>query len=354
MSAVPILREIIEETAVEPEPNAAEQESSVVAAAEPVDADIWPARRAKAFFEEPSSPVQAYVPGFVYAGAINALVGAAKVGKSTLTWSMLDCAMRGTDFLTEPCVSSTVLYASEQSNISFRSQMDRLPKDLSKRIENNEKFFLLLPEHHKYRDANGDEHPASDWPRRLAVWKALIGNPSVAPDIFVVDTFNAYADFPLGGENDNGLMAQRLFDLNALRAIKSSLAILLLHHVTKASETSKVTYLPLSAIRGGSAFAAGVDHIITLNRKGSANADESRTRYCYCQSRMTNERKFDVLWLPDGSYRKITEAEQKSEADAKKAAVFAAKHEHPDASYRDIEEMTGVSKSTAGRWLKTG
>jgi hypothetical protein len=317
---------------------------------EEVDTDIWPARRAKAFFQEPHTQIDAYVPGFIYAGSINALVGAAKVGKSTLTWSMLDCAMRGAEFLGEPCVPSRVLYVSEQSSVTFRAQMsERLPKELSERITSNEHFVLALPEHHKYRDAKGDELAASTWPLRLEVWKKLVANPKVDPEILVLDTFNAYADFQLGGENDNGVIASRLFDLNKLRAIKPSLAILILHHVTKAAEASGSRHLPLSAIRGGSAFAAGVDHIVTLNKTESADGPKARTRHCYCQSRLTDERKFDLIWLPNGGYLEIGVAENKTKLEREKAAVQTALNENPHASVRDLERITGVPKSTIHR-----
>ncbi len=293
---------------------------------ERADSDIWPARRATRFFAEPRIPIQAYVPGFVYAGCINALIGAAKAGKSTLTWSMLDCAMRGVSFLGQSCAPSRVLYVSEQSSVSFRAQMsERLPKELFDRIATNEKFIVALPEHHKCRDANGVESPAMSWDGRLEVWKQLVTNPLVDPDILVLDTFNAYADFQFGGENDNGLIANRFFDLNKLRAIKPSLAILLLHHVTKAAERKRNLYLPLSAIRGGGAFAACVDHAVTLNKKDSEDGAQSRMRYCYTQGRMTDERKFDVEWLADGSYREMSESEriaQKRESEDRELTKF--------------------------------
>lgn len=318
---------------------------------EQADSDIWPARRATTFFEEPSIPIKAYVPGFVYAGSINALIGAAKAGKSTLTWSMLDCAMRGVLFLGQPCVPSRVLYISEQSSVSIRTQMsERLPKELFNRIASDKKFILALPEHHKYQDTNGNEQPASSWDMRLKVWKKLVANPNVDPDIMVLDTFNAYADFQFGGENDNGLMAKRLFDLNELRTIKPSLAILILHHVTKSAEKSGTRYLPLSAIRGGSAFAAGVDHAVTLNKKDSTEGPQSRTRYCYTQSRLTDERRFDVEWLADGSYREATAAEGQAELDNEKAAAQSALNKNPKASLRKLEELTGISKSKLQRW----
>jgi len=317
---------------------------------ERADSDIWPARRAAMFFAEPGIPIKAYVPGFVYAGSINALIGAAKAGKSTLTWSMLDCAMRGVPFLGQPCAPSRVLYISEQSSVSFRAQMsERLPKELFDRIASNEKFMLMLPEHHKYHDPNGNETPATSWETRLKVWKDLVANRQVDPDIFVLDTFNAYADFQFGGENDNGLMARRLFDLNSLRAIKPSLAILILHHITKSAERKRTSYLPLNAIRGGSAFAAGVDHAVTLNKKEGTDV-ESRTRYCYCQSRMTEERKFDVVWLADGSYRAVTAAERQAELDKEKAYAQGILDENPEASLRELEKLTGISKSKLQRW----
>jgi RecA-family ATPase len=318
---------------------------------ERADSDIWPARRATMFFAEPRIPIKAYVPGFIYAGCINALIGAAKAGKSTLTWSMLDCAMRGVPFLGQSCAPSRVLYISEQSSVSFRAQMsERLPKELFDRIASNQKFIVALPEHHKYRDASGAENPATSWDGRLEVWKQLVGNSLVDPDILVLDTFNAYADFQFGGENDNGLIANRFFDLNKLRAIKPSLAILLLHHVTKAAERKRNPYLPLSAIRGGGAFAACVDHAVTLNKKDGADGAYSRMRYCYTQGRMTDERKFDVEWLADGSYSEATAAERQAELEKEKATAQNILNKNPEVSLRELAKLTKISKSKLQRW----
>jgi RecA-family ATPase len=324
---------------------------------ERADSDIWPARRATTFFVEPRIPIKAYVPGFVYAGSINALIGAAKAGKSTLTWSMLDCAMRGVKFLGQPCAPSRVLYISEQSSVSFRAQMsERLPEELFNRIASNGKFMLALPEHHKRHDEEGKEIPATSWEARLKVWEQLVANPLVEPDIVVLDTFNAYADFQFGGENDNGLMAKRLFDLNKLRAIKPSLAILILHHVTKSAETSGITYLPLSAIRGGSAFAAGVDHAVTLNKKDIKDSPQSRIRYCYTQSRMTDEHKFDVEWLADGGYREIPEgavAARKQDKNDRELAKFKSISDaNPEAGVRELAGLMGCSKTKAAELKK--
>jgi len=40
-----------------------------------VDQDIFPARSGIAFLQRERIPVEAYVPGFIYTGALNALVG---------------------------------------------------------------------------------------------------------------------------------------------------------------------------------------------------------------------------------------------------------------------------------------
>ncbi|HXX17928.1 MAG TPA: hypothetical protein VEJ46_00855, partial [Candidatus Acidoferrum sp.] len=89
---------------------------------------------------------------------------------------------------------------------------------------------------------------------------------------------------------------------------------------------------------------------ITLNKKGRTDDEQSRIRYCYCQSRMTEERKFEVIWLADGSYRDVSATEKKPESEQQKAAVRTALDENPDASLRELEQMTGVSKSAIQRW----
>ena len=110
-------------------------------------------------------------------------------------------------------------------------------------------------------------------------------------------------------------------------------------------------YLPLSAIRGGGAFAACVDHAVTLNKKDSEDGAQSRMRYCYTQGRMSDERKFDVEWLADGSYREMSEAEriaQKRASEDRELARFKSILEAtPEASLRELGELMGCGKTKA-------
>jgi AAA domain len=269
------------------------------------DSALGPVRRGVHFFTRERMPVKAYVEGFIYAGALNALIGPAKVGKSTLAWAMLDAAMNGKEFLGTRCSRSRVLYVSEQGEVSFEAQIKKLPLELSQSIQKSPNFFALLPEHHNIETGNPEHptEPATTWNQRSEIWAKAIQNPKIRPDIFVLDTFSSYADLPFGGENDNSLLSQRLFELQRLKQYRPALAILVLHHSSKASERRKnVTYLPLSAVRGGSAFVASLDHVVTINKTSKPGAEISNVRYCYRQSRLTEEAYFTIGWQPDGKY----------------------------------------------------
>jgi hypothetical protein len=281
------------------------------------DADIWPVRRAMNRSRETKMVIPEYVPGFVFAGALNAIIGAAKAGKSTLTWSMLDAAMRGQAFMgVRKCPQSKVLYVSEQHEVSFERQIEsQVPKEMALRLMNNPNFYELLPEDHTSGGTPSERgRVVTKWEDRLALWKMAIDK--VQPNIFVLDTFGSYADFPLGGENDNAMMCQRLMDLGSLREKHPAVAILILHHITKTAETQGGMYLKLNAIRGGSAFAAGLDHCVTLNRYNSSPG--FRRRSLAIISRLCEEQQFIVEWQADGSYRKV---EEDGTAKANKSGV---------------------------------
>jgi hypothetical protein len=285
------------------------------------DADIWPVRRAVNRSKETKMVIPEYVPGYIFAGALNAIIGAAKAGKSTLTWSMLDAAMRGQSFIgSEKCPQSKVLYVSEQTEVSFEKQIEKqVPKEMAERLMNNPNFYQLLPEDHTLGGKPSEPGEiVTSWDERLALWKTAIDK--VEPNIFVLDTFGSYAAFPLGGENDNATMCQRLMDLGSLREKHSALAILILHHITKTAEARGGMYLGLNAIRGGSAFAAALDHCVTLNRYNITPG--FRKRSVAIISRLCEEQQFVVEWQADGSYRRlINDAEARSTVGGKKSCV---------------------------------
>ena len=274
-----------------------------------------PAWSGQALLDAPEPPLVAYVPDFIYAGCIAALVGRPKAGKSTFMWSMIHELMRGKNFLgKETRVPGNVLYVSEQSRYSFKEQLNRLPEEMGKAIMKNPKFFVMLPEHHLVTRLNNQESNATSWQERLGLWKQAV--KATQADLLVVDTFGQYADLGPQGENDNAMMAKRILEFRQLQKERPSLAIVLICHTTKAS--GKKRFLELQDIRGGSALAGGLDHGVTLQKTASG---PQNMRYINMESRMLGDKKLAVSMLENGSFYGID----------------------PEASIRDIQEELGIS-----------
>jgi len=275
------------------------------------NAKTYPAIAGITLLMETDVPTEAYVPEFIYTGALNALVGSPKAGKSTIVWSMLLSMMRGQPFIGHKTVPGKVLYITEQSKISFKKQMkERLPQGMYEAIVGHPRFMLMTPREHWTEPVEGKSSPILDWPDRLDWWTKAIN--AVHPSVFVIDTFNQYAAYDTeGGENDNANVAARMLELNNLKRDHPALAVLLLCHTNKAASARGKGYLDLVDIRGGSAFAGAMDHVVLLNRLPTpANQPPSRERYVHLDYRMTEESKFMVEWQPDGSYLEVPEGKQ--------------------------------------------
>ena len=325
------------------------EESEKADAIERLNGPLFPARSGLAFLMEDDIPIQAYVPDFIYTGALNALVGSPKAGKSTLGWAMLLAMMGGQEFLGKKTVAGRVLYISEQSDRSFGTQMkERLPKGVYERIMGHPKFSFMTPDDHwKTIDRRVDNHsekvsvPILTWRDRLDWWKKAV--KAVKPAVVVIDTFNQYAAFDSeGGENNNAEIASRMLELNELKKEHPAIGVLLLCHTNKASHSGNGKFLDLIAIRGGSAFAGAMDHVVLLNKPQTQHSQPSRERYIHIESRMTEERRFVIEWQADGTYREIPEGQSKPDAPKKvdlKQQVFEALAVNPDLVVLPVREI---------------
>jgi hypothetical protein len=267
---------------------------------------VAPAIFARDLFARPKQPVNALVPDFVYAGAITAIFAAPKVGKSTLLWHVLQAASQQQEVLGRKTVKSRVLYASEQNEASFRYQAQEVPG-----LDRNDNFAILLIEDNKIKRPlrDGTEKPVqiTSWEAQLLFWAELI--KSTEADIFVIDTLGALFHLPMGGENDNGLMQQRMAQLRCLFDIKPSLAIFLSHHNRKDDKTDyrekDGVYGTLADGRGASAIGGAVDHAIILTKKPG----DSPIRYLKFEGRYreSNGMTMDIELLPDNTYSVLQE-----------------------------------------------
>lgn len=309
------------------------------------EARRWkPAWAGRAVWEAPEQENAAYVPGFIYAGCIAAVVGPPKAGKSTFLWSMLDKLMAGQDFLGQKTqIPGSVLYISEQSRVSFKGQLKRLPEGMGERVMTNSKFFLMLPEHHVTPLGIGDAEAAVvEWQGRLELWKKAIA--ATKADVVVIDTFGAFADLGQQGENDNAIVSKRFTELRQLQKAKPSLAIVLICHTTKAS--SKKRYLSLQDIRGASALAGALDHGITFQKQQSRELGKTSIRFINCESRMLEERRDAVAWTPDGSFVSLsgmTVREIAEDLDISKRKAHAIyKSLHDDENDQNPDDESGT------------
>ena len=268
--------------------------------------NCWPAVRGIDFFNRPRVPVQAYIPDFIYAGCLNATIGDAKVGKTTLEWAKVIAMLTGGVFLNRQCTPAKILYISEQSEVSFRHQLENSGHATwHQLILKHPNFYMMLPEDHKYKLRDeGSPMNAADWKTRMMAWTQAVKN--VKPDVFILDTFAAYAGLGENGENDNAAINTRLFDLKQLRIIRPSLAIEILHHTAKTKGAGRFKYLDLSVCRGASAFAGALDHAVIVNKPSTKGTEIPRTRYIHIDGRMTLEKKIAINWQrDDGTYIEI-------------------------------------------------
>ena len=226
---------------------------------------IAPILLAKTLFDRPRMPVQAYCQDFIYAGGLTAVCAEPKAGKSTLVWYLLNAISKGDTIFGRRCSKGNVLYVSEQNEACFRDQASRVP-----RITDNEDLGILLAESNKVPNPSGDGEfiHISTWDAQLSFWEQRIKDFDA--DVFVIDTLGAYFHLPPGGENDNGVMQQRMAQLRQFFNIRKHLAIVLIHHNRKeitngnGRNADRSLYPSLNSIRGASAIAGAADHAICL------------------------------------------------------------------------------------------
>jgi hypothetical protein len=333
---------------------------------QPVRKDIAPIILMSDLFKRPKMPVTAYVPDFIYAGAINGVFATPKTGKSTLIWYLLNAISRGGKVFGRQATLGNVLYVSEQNEACFREQAEDVPG-----LSTNGKIGILLAEHNRRGD-NGQQYQIASWETQLAFWQERIR--AFDPDVFVLDTLGAFFHLPAGGENDNGVMQQRMAQLRLLFDVKPNIAIVIVHHARKEYENGRSQvrgddskYGDGSSIRGASALLGALDHSIVMTRPKGEGSKGSPKRYLSFQGRYpdSNDMTMDIERKPDMSYV-VTKYSRPSENDQplmshqeevrqdqinelSKALPFSSE----DAvSMKDLQTATGISSRTLKYLLK--
>jgi AAA domain len=223
---------------------------------------IKPAIWADALFKRPKMPVHAYLPDFIYAGALTGVFAEPKAGKSTVVWYLLNAISQGKKIFDREAVKGTVLYASEQNEACFRHQAEAVPG-----LPENDNLAILLVENNLFQQGS-ERRQISSWDEQLKFWEDRI--KAIDASVFVIDTLGAYFHLPANGENDNAIMQGRLAQLRRLFLVKPNLSIVLIHHNRKGAQERKDHRQPESDragivdVRGASAIVGALDHAICL------------------------------------------------------------------------------------------
>jgi archaellum biogenesis ATPase FlaH len=258
---------------------------------EQLEDGIKPVISCASLFRRPKPPILSYVPGFIYAGALNLIAGEPKAGKSTLAWYLTNSISLGTRFLGDEVRKTNVLYVTEQNEVSFRQEAESIPN-----FTTNENLYMLFPEY----------APTVDWRTSIAYWgdKLLHTRSSV----LVIDTFSSFASLPPGGENDSACIAERLMALKHLFLGKPNLAIVLVHHIRKPVEDPKnprfKDFADLRDARGSSAIVGGVDHCLMLSK----HQRNDNARNIHVEGRFVKEQRFSIV-LTDNGYQDLNARE---------------------------------------------
>lgn len=241
-----------------------------------------PAISAADLFKRPPIPVKSYVPGIVYAGSLNLIGGEPKAGKTTLVLYVVNAIASGKNFLGAETRQTNCLYVTEQNEISFRQEGESIIG-----FSTNPNIFILLPEH----------CPAGSWESRIQFWGERLD--ATKSGVLVIDTFGSFASLPPGGENDAACIADRLMALKQLYKSRSSLGIVLVHHIRKPSVDPRFPpkeFADLRDSRGSTAIIGGIDHAVMVTKA----TGYERIRNLHTEGRFLPENKFSICLTENG------------------------------------------------------
>jgi hypothetical protein len=246
------------------------------------------------------------VPFLCWPGRKTLFAGREKAGKSTLAFAGIARTTRGEDFLGRPTVPQRVLWLTEESLSDVTQRATAMGAD----------------------------------PRKLAVlqiaqdpWGDLANAfKQMAPHIVVIDSLLWFAGLGEDSENSAGawLPVFRNFD----KLTKAGVALLLLHHSQKSSDTGEY--------RGSTGIGANVDVIVRMKKP----AEGSKRRSCTAVGRMNLAKSFDVLLVDEktGDF-KMTQGVEEVKEDAIEAQVTAYLALHPGTSMAAMKEGLGKGKA---------
>lgn len=240
-------------------------------------APIWsPSIRMSDFGQRPLPDTECYADKLLFAGSVTLLAGAPKAGKSTFLFHLVNAVSRGEKFLGKETRQANILYATEQSEASFRAQTVKVPGFFE-----NPKTFVVLVEHnctwvpvihpvtkeHIEDELTGEKAYKIDffdtWEKQIEFWREMVIKTHAK--VLVVDTFTSFARLKENANNDPGVIATRLMELKGLFSTRPDLAILVIHHLRKPENNPKhQRSQDENDVLGSQSYIAGVDQIVVL------------------------------------------------------------------------------------------
>jgi hypothetical protein len=320
-----------------------------------------PADTIGAILKRPKAPRQAYIKDFLYAGAVTFLAAEPKSGKTTFSLHALGALTRGKEFLGESLIPTIVLYATEQTEISYTTQAEKV-SDL---IE-NQNFRVILYEDNTViedkpvRQDDGqtkfvptDVFPTS-WEKQIALWTFAIKRNNAK--VFVIDTLTAFSNFRSGEAFDPGVVQARLQDLKILISKFPDLAILILHHLRKEKNDANryETVKSFNDIANSYALRAGSDQNI-LFYCPSSNEEDKMVRTVRIEGRFVEqETTFQIVLTPDGFEKRQQPVEEPAEDEQARLLGLCLKNPTlNNQPIRDIMETYGFKKNQVERFRQT-
>lgn len=201
--------------------------------------------------QRPDLEVDWYATDWIPVGAKVLLAAEPKCGKTILLFHILNSILHGKPFLGKKSTPAKVIYLTEQTEHEFKRQIKEVPG-----LAGNPNFYVLL---------------AEEFPTDLSSWRRLLQFVEekmviTGAKIVVFDTFLGMAKLPPDGENDSATIQNCINESNFLFKNRY-LSVVFVHHNRKRSDDPKMRYASenIQSIRGSSAFAGGVGHIIEMS-----------------------------------------------------------------------------------------
>jgi hypothetical protein len=257
------------------------------------------------------------------AGALIEFDAKIKVGKTTFLLHLCGAVLDGNGFVGFPTKPTKVVYLTEQSDQTFRTQVEQA--GMAERDD-----FYWLP----WYVAAG-----LSWPKVVDL--AVEQCQRVGARLLIVDTLSKWAGLKKDEENQTGPAQEALAPLQ-IAAAKHNLAVVVVRHERKSGGDVG------DSARGASAFGGGVDHIVAL-RRPEGNARKT-IRVLHDVGRLPDTPGELTVELTPNGFISHGPPHAVAEREAREAVLARVPSSEGDAlTFDDLLNATGCSRSTLQR-----